>query len=102
MSDTSSRRGMFVSGDLMLGTAVIGALSSVCGQVTRGLSGRGLIEKLEAEPVDLLVLDLEAADLDLEGLGALTRKSGRPSSWPTHRMWPPSGCRLLMPLDSQL
>lgn len=78
MSDTSSRRGMFVSGDLMLGTTVIGALSSVCGQVTRGLSGRGLIEKLEAEPVDLLVLDLEAADLDLPGLGALARKSGRP------------------------
>jgi AmiR/NasT family two-component response regulator len=78
MPESTSRRGLFVSGDLMLGTAVIGALSSVCTDVTRSLSGRGLLEKLKSQPVDLLVVDLEAEDLDLNGIGAITRESGRP------------------------
>lgn len=78
MSDSTTRRGLFVSGDLMLGTAVIGALNSVCGNVTRALSGRGLLEKLRSDPVDVLVVDLEASDLDLPGMGSLTQEAGRP------------------------
>lgn len=78
MSDSPTRRGLFVSGDLMLGTAVIGAMSTVCGDVSRALSGRGLLDKLTSQPVDLLVVDLEAEDLDLPGIGAIARETGRP------------------------
>ena len=74
----NTRRGLFVSGDLMLGVPVLNALGTVCGDVTRALSGRGLLEKLQAEPVDVLVLDLEASDLDLPAIGNITRTSGKP------------------------
>ena len=74
----NSLRGLFVSGDLMLGVPVLNALGAVCGEVTRALSGRGLIERLRSQPVDLLVLDLEASDLDLSAIGVLTRTTGKP------------------------
>ena len=74
----NARRGLFVSGDLMLGVPVLNALGAVCGDVTRALSGRGLIEKLQTASVDLLVLDLEASDLDLPAIGELTRTTGKP------------------------
>ena len=74
----NTQRGLFVSGDLMLGVPVLNALGTVCGDVTRALSGRGLIEKLRAEPVDVLVLDLEASDLDLPAIGELTHTTGKP------------------------
>lgn len=74
----NTRRGLFVSGDLMLGVPVLNAMGTVCGDVTRALSGRGLLEKLQAEPVDVLVLDLEASDLDLPAIGNITRTSGKP------------------------
>ena len=74
----NTRRGLFVSGDLMLGVPVLNALGTVCGDVLRALSGRGLLEKLQAEPVDVLVLDLEASDLDLPAIGELTRTTGKP------------------------
>jgi len=74
----NSRRGLFVSGDLMLGVPVLNALGTVCGDVTRAISGRGLLDKLQAEPVDVLVLDLEASDLDLPAIGDLTRTTGKP------------------------
>lgn len=74
----NTRRGLFVSGDLMLGVPVLNALGTVCGDVTRAISGRGLLHKLQAEPVDVLVLDLEASDLDLAAIGDLTRTTGRP------------------------
>lgn len=73
-----TRRGLFVSGDLMLGVPVLNAVGTVCGDVSRALSGRGLLEKLQAEPVDVLVLDLEASDLDLPAIGELTRTAGKP------------------------
>ena len=70
--------GLFVSGDLMLGVPVLNALGSVCGDVQRAMSGRGLIERLTAQPVDVLVLDLEASDLDLAAIGQLTQTTGKP------------------------
>lgn len=78
MPETVPLQGLFVSGDLMLGVPVLNALGAVCGEVKRVLSGRGLLERLASQPVDLLVLDLEAADLDLTALGELTRTTGRP------------------------
>ncbi len=72
------RRGLFVSGDLMLGVPILHALGTVCGDVQRALSGRGLLERLAADLVDVLVLDLEAADLDLNAIGEFTRTTGRP------------------------
>ena len=78
MPESSLLRGLFVSGDLMLGVPVLNALGAVCGEVSRALSGRGLLVRLTAQPVDLLVLDLEAADLDLTAIGELTRTTGRP------------------------
>ena len=72
------RRGLFVSGDLMLGVPVLNAIGSVCSDVSRALSGRGLIERLTTQPVDVLVLDLEASDLDLAAIGQLTRTTGKP------------------------
>ena len=71
-------QGLFVSGDLMLGVPVLRAMEGVCAGVSRALSGRGLLERLQAQPVDLLVLDLEASDLDLPALGELSRATGRP------------------------
>ncbi len=70
--------GLFVSGDLMLGVPVLNALGAVCTEVKRVLSGRGLLDRLATQPVDLLVLDLEATDLDLTALGVMTRTTGRP------------------------
>ena len=70
--------GLFVSGDLMLGVPVLNAIGSVCGEVSRALSGRGLVERLTTQPVDVLVLDLEASDLDLDAIGELTRTTGKP------------------------
>ncbi len=78
MPETAPLQGLFVSGDLMLGVPVLNALGAVCGEVSRALSGRGLLERLAAQPVDLLVLDLEASDLDLVAIGELTRTTGRP------------------------
>ncbi len=78
MPEFAPLQGLFVSGDLMLGVPVLNALGAVCGQVSRALSGRGLLDRLATQPVDLLVLDLEAADLDLTALGELTRTTGRP------------------------
>ena len=78
MLETAPLQGLFVSGDLMLGVPVLNALGAVCGEVSRALSGRGLLARLAAQPVDLLVLDLEAADLDLTAIGELTRTTGRP------------------------
>ena len=78
MPETVPFQGLFVSGDLMLGVPVLNALGAVCGEVSRVLSGRGLLERLAAQPVDLLVLDLEASDLDLTAIGELTRTTGRP------------------------
>ena len=78
MPETAPLQGLFVSGDLMLGVPVLNALGAVCGEVHRVLSGRGLLDRLATKPVDLLVLDLEAADLDLTALGELTRSAGRP------------------------
>ena len=72
------RRGLFVSGDLMLGVPVLNAIGNLCSDVSRALSGRGLIERLTTQPVDVLVLDLEASDLDLPALGELSRATGRP------------------------
>gem|GEM_PF-3461194 len=70
--------GLFISGDLMLGVQVLNALGAVCGDVQRAMSGRGLIERLTNQPVDVLVLDLEASDLDLDAIGELTRTTGKP------------------------
>ncbi len=78
MPETVPLQGLFVSGDLMLGVPVLNALGAVCGEVSRALSGRGLLERLASRPVDLLVLDLEASDLDLTAIGELTRTTGRP------------------------
>ncbi len=62
----------------MLGVPVLNAIGSVCGEVSRALSGRGLVERLTTQPVDVLVLDLEASDLDLDAIGELTRTTGKP------------------------
>ena len=78
MPETAPLQCLFVSGDLMLGVPVLNALGAVCGEVKRVLSGRGLLDRLASQPVDLLVLDLEAVDLDLAALGELTRTTGRP------------------------
>ncbi len=74
----SELRGLFVSGDLMLGVQVLDAMSTVCTEVTRAMSGRGLLERLVKDKVDVLVVDLEAAALDLNAIGELTHTTGRP------------------------
>lgn len=71
-------KGLFVSGDLILGVPVLTALGTICGDVARVLSGRGLIERLQNQPVDVLVLDLEASDLDLPAIGGVIHTTGRP------------------------
>lgn len=62
----------------MLGGAVLGALSQHCPHVERALSGRGLLDKLRAHQWDVLVIDLEAEDIDFAGIGDIIRGSGRP------------------------
>ena len=78
MSETRAASGLYVSGDLVLGGPVLAAMETICDEVTRALSGRGLIDRLHARPVDLLVIDLEAEDLNLPALGEIARTHGRP------------------------
>ncbi|RLS56102.1 MAG: hypothetical protein DWH91_07630 [Planctomycetota bacterium] len=72
------RQGLFVSGDLMLGVPVLSAMETVCTNVSRILSGKTLLHRLQSQPVDLLVVDLEANDLDLKAIGDVIRQHGRP------------------------
>ena len=54
MSETRAASGLYVSGDLVLGGPVLAAMETICDEVTRALSGRGLCAFRKSTSVAML------------------------------------------------